>query len=131
MSNQLHSRREFIARSAAAGIGIASATCLAAEEATADATKKIKDPEIRAGVAAAIQKNILPAAVETAYPGHFQIAADGSSYGGDATWPGLDSWQMAGAYLLLGRSRLAMDYFDFVWASQRKDGNVPFAIFPE
>ena len=24
-----------------------------------------------------------------------------------------------------------MDYFDFVRASQRKDGNVPFAIFPE
>ena len=36
-----------------------------------------------------------------------------------------------GRILLLGRSRLAIDYFDFVRASQRKDGNVPFAIFPE
>lgn len=92
---------------------------------------RIKNEEIRAGVEAAIEKNLLPAAVETAYPGHFLITADGSTYGGDATWPGLDSWQMAGAYLLLGRQRLVLDYFDYVRASQRKDGNVPFAIFPE
>jgi hypothetical protein len=131
MSDQFQSRREFIARSAAFGIGIASSTCLAAGEGTPEVLTKIKDPDIRAGVEAAIHKNILPAAVETAYPGHFQITANGGAYSGDATWPGLDSWQMAGAYLLLGHSRLAMDYFDFVRASQRKDGNIPFAIFPE
>ena len=33
---------------------------------------------------------------------------------GDATWPGLDSWQMAGAYLFLDRTRLVLDYFEFV-----------------
>ncbi|MFO0984504.1 MAG: hypothetical protein U1E76_22720 [Planctomycetota bacterium] len=91
--------------------------------------KRIGDVGIRAGVEAAIEKNLVPAAVEQAYPGHFNICADGGAYGGWATWPGLDSWQMAGAYLLLGRTRLVLDYFDFVRASQRKDGDIPFAIF--
>ena len=138
MDKGFHSRRRFLTRSSQLGLGLASlGTCgwfadhTRAAELSDNLVSKIKDPEIRAGVEAAIHKNILPAAVETAYAGHFQITADGSSYGGDATWPGLDSWQMAGAYLLLGRSRLARDYFDFVRASQRKDGNVPFAIFPE
>jgi hypothetical protein len=72
----------------------------------------------------------LPAATEKAYPGHFNVVADGSHYGGDHTWPGLDSWEMAGAYLLLGQRRLVRDYFDFVRASQRADGNIPFAIAP-
>jgi hypothetical protein len=89
----------------------------------------IADPEIRAGVEAAVFKNILPAATERDYPGYFNISADGAAFGG-ATWPGLDSWQMAGAYLLLGRTRLVLDYFEFVRASQRNDGNIPFAIFP-
>ena len=74
-------------------------------------------------------KNILPAATEKCYPGHFTITANGVDFGGDTTWPGLDSWQMGGAYLLLGRTRLVTDFFDFVRASQRKDGNIPFAIF--
>ena len=91
--------------------------------------RTIVDPEIRAGVEAAVFKNILPAATESDYPGYFNISADGAAFGG-ATWPGLDSWQMAGAYLLLGRTRLVLDYFEFVRASQRKDGNIPFAIFP-
>jgi hypothetical protein len=88
----------------------------------------ISDPEIKAGVEAAIMKNLLPAAVETAYPGYFLITADGKAFGDDATWPGLDSWQMAGAYLLLGRTRLVQDYFDFVKSSRRTNGDVPFAI---
>ncbi len=74
-------------------------------------------------------KNLIPAATERAYPGHFTINADGGGYGSDSTWPGLDSWQMIGPYLHLGRTRLVLDYFDFVRASQRKDGNIPFAIF--
>lgn len=88
----------------------------------------IADAEIRAGAEAAVFKNLFPAATEQYYPGYFNICADGRAYGG-ATWPGLDSWQMAGAYLLLGRTRLVLDYFEFVRASQRKDGNIPFAIF--
>ncbi len=135
MVNAFHSRREFFARSTAIGVGIASSGVfsqrLVAGESAAESVRKIKDAEIRGGVEAAIQKNILPALVETAYPGHFLITADGGTYGGDTTWPGLDSWQMAGAFLLLGRKRLVLDYFDYVRASQRKDGNVPFAIFPE
>lgn len=90
---------------------------------------EIKDPDIRSGLDAAVNKNLLPAATERFYPGHFTISADGEAFGADTTWPGLDSWQMAGAYLLLGRHRLVTDYFDFVRASQRKDGNIPFAIF--
>lgn len=85
---------------------------------------------IRTGVTAAFEKTLFPALRERAYPGHFSVTADGKSYGTENTWPGLDSWQMAGAFLLAGRRRVALDYFDFVEGSQRKDGNIPFAIFP-
>lgn len=91
--------------------------------------QRIADPEIRAGVEAAVDKNLLPAATERVYPGHFTINADGGGFGNDPTWPGLDSWQMIGPYLQLGRTRMVLDYFEFVRASQRKDGNIPFAIF--
>ncbi len=85
---------------------------------------------IRAGVTAAIRQTLKPAATEKAYPGHFTIVADGHWFGQENTWPGLDSWQMAGAYLLLGKTRLVWDYFDYVQASQRADGNIPYAIVP-
>ncbi len=91
--------------------------------------QRIKDSDIRNGVQQAVRRNLLPAATQDFYPGFFYICADGMSYGGGATWPGLDSWQMAGAYLLLGKTRLVTDYFDYVRSSQRKDGNIPFAIF--
>ena len=83
---------------------------------------------IRQGVTAAIKQTLEPAATERAYPGHFTIVADGHWFGQENTWPGLDSWQMAGAYLLLGRTQLVRDYFDYVQASQRADGNIPYAI---
>ena len=85
---------------------------------------------ILTGTKAALDKSLFPALRELAYPGHFVVVADGGGYGAENTWPGLDSWQMAGAYLLAGRQREVLDYFDFVEASQRKDGNIPFAIFP-
>lgn len=134
------SRRYFLLRSGTAFIGLAAGArlgmlpeSLRADESSAagpDFLNGIIDPEVRAGLDAAINKNLIPAATEQAYPGHFNISADGVAYGGNTTWPGLDSWQMAGAYLLLGRTRLVLDYFDFVQASQRGDGNIPFAIFP-
>ncbi|MFI5381950.1 MAG: hypothetical protein ACHRHE_21855 [Tepidisphaerales bacterium] len=134
------SRREVLAHSAAASLAFACGAgsvllphSLQAADVNAEYSellRSIVDPEIRDGVEAAILKNVIPSATEKAYPGHFTITADGGAYGGDTTWPGLDSWQMAGAYLLLGRTRLVLDYFDFVRASQRKDGNIPFAIFP-
>ncbi len=62
---------------------------------------------------AAVFKNLVPAATERVYPGHFTINADGGGYGGDTTWPGLHSWQMVGAYPQLGRTRLVLDYLDF------------------
>ncbi len=133
------SRRLFLKRSGAAGLGLASLgglqpgpLWLRAAEAPAnepDWVRRIGDPEIRAGVEAAVFKNLIPAATERVYPGHFTINADGGGYGSDSTWPGLDSWQMIGPYLQLERTRLVLDYFDFVRASQRKDGNIPFAIF--
>ncbi len=89
----------------------------------------IIDPDVGNGVTAAIKLNMIPSAAQKVYPGHFYINADGGGYGSDATWPGLDSWQMAGAYLLIGKTQIVLDYFDFVCASQRKDGNIPFAIF--
>jgi hypothetical protein len=134
------SRRGFLVRSGAVGIGLAAAGWrlspgrLWAEQGVADwsaTIRKIADPEIRAGLEAAIVKNLIPPATEIYYPGHFNITANGRDFGGDSTWPGLDSWQMAGAYLLLGRTRMVCDYFDFVRASQRKDGNIPFAVFSE
>jgi hypothetical protein len=134
-----YSRRVFFVRSGNAGMGLASAAglawlppCFQAADSHPDGAavvRRIADAEIRAGVEAAIAKNLIPAATERVYPGHFTISADGAAYGGDTTWPGLDSWQMAGAYLRLGRARLVLDYFEFVRASQRKDGNIPFAIF--
>ncbi len=132
------SRRSFVIHTGAAGVGLALAArnLLAgappADQQPADPSRLIAgiaDPAIRAGMEAAVLKNMIPAAVETDYPGYFWISADGRAYG-NATWPGLDSWQMAGAYLLLGRTRMVLDYFDFVRASQRKDGHIPFAIFP-
>lgn len=93
-------------------------------------TARIADPLIQEGVEAAITNTLYPAAVQKVYPGHFTVTADGKHFGTENTWPGLDSWEMAGAYLLLGEKRLVLDYFDFVQASQRSDGNVPFAIFP-
>jgi hypothetical protein len=132
------SRRSFLMCTSAVGLGLtlASKDLLAAEPPPnakhADPARMIAgvaDPTIRAGLEAAIVKNMIPAAVETDYPGYFWISADGQAYG-NATWPGLDSWQMAGAYLLLGRTRMVLDYFDFARASQRKDGHIPFAILP-
>jgi len=133
------SRRSFLVHTGAVGVGLtlAGGANLLAEEppakkSPADPSRTISgiaDPVIRAGMEAAIMKNMIPAAVETDYPGYFWISADGRAYG-NATWPGLDSWQMAGAYLLMGRTRMVLDYFDFARASQRKDGHIPFAIFP-
>src|SRR5438876_495986 len=144
MNSNSCSRRELLRRTwtgsgliCAAGLGLLPDSVRAADSRPAESPldvaellRRIADPEIRAGVEAAIRKNLLAAATERQYPGHFTINADGSGYGPDSTWPGLDSWQMAGAYLLLGRTRLVLDYFEFVRASQRKDGNIPFAIFP-
>ncbi len=132
------SRRSFALRAGAAGVGLVWAgRRLFARQSPADQPPpdpsrmfaRIADPTIRAGMEAAILKNMIPVAVETDYPGYFWISADGRAYG-NATWPGLDSWQMAGAYLLMGRTRMVLDYFDFVRASQRNDGHIPFAIFP-
>jgi hypothetical protein len=135
------SRRRFLVQSGTAGVGLAAAAGFGgmprwlqpadSQPDGAAVLRAIKDAEIRAGVEAAIAKNLLPAATERVYPGHFTIAADGVAYGAEYTWPGLDSWQMAGAYLLLGRTRMVLDYFEFVRASQRKDGNIPFAIFDD
>jgi len=135
----LYSRRLFLKRSSAAGLWLASAaglqipahalTVSKGSDKPAEWFGRIADPGIRAGVRAAVFKNLIPAATERAYPGHFTINADGGGYGSDSTWPGLDSWQMIGPYLQLGRTRLVLDYFDFVRASQRKDGHIPFAIF--
>ena len=106
---------------------------LRADEASPNVSSLVRgiaDPEIRAGVEAAIVKNLIPAIKEDIYPGHFLVDVGGKAYGCDSLWPGLDWWQTAGAYLLLGRTRLVLDCFEFVRASQRKDGNVPFAILP-
>ena len=90
----------------------------------------IADPLIRTGVVAAVERTLRPAMARPAYPGHFTVTVDGRQFGSETTWPGLDSWEMAGAYLLLGYRELVRDYFEFVRTAQRDDGNVPFAIFP-
>jgi len=91
---------------------------------------KIRDARIREGMEVAIGKNLLPAHTGKAYPGHYCIVADGGHFGAENTWPGLDSWQMAGAYILMGGIDAAKSLFDFVMASQRANGDIPFAIFP-
>jgi hypothetical protein len=133
------SRRAFLGQSSAClglltGLAwnVADDPISAAEPLPADDAwvRSIADAEIRTGVEAAIRGNVLAAISEQLYPGQFTITADGAAFGNDTTWPGLDSWQMTGAYLLLGRTRLVLDYFEFVRASQRQDGQIPFAIFP-
>ena len=108
------SRRHFLTRCGSHGLGLASLavatpvpTWVSASETPVRPTEWIRsivDPEIRAGVEAAVFKNLLPAATERVYPGHFTINADGGRFGTDTTWPGLDSWQMIGPYLHLGRT---------------------------
>jgi hypothetical protein len=110
------SRRLFLKRSGAASLGLTSLAGLQLPSSPVRATEAraneadwahgIVDPEIRAGMEAAVFKNLIPAATERVYPGHFTINADGGGYGGDTTWPGLDSWQMVGPYLQLGRTLL-------------------------
>lgn len=79
------------------------------------------------GTRAALERTLYAALRERAYPGQFTVTADAGKYG-ESTWAGQDNWAMAGAYLLAGRHREVLDYFDFVQASQRKDGNIPFVI---
>src|SRR3974390_1040622 len=77
------SRRIFLKSSSATCLGWASlaglqsmAGWLRAGEASARESalvRRIADPDIRAGVEAAVFKNLLPAATERAYPGHFTI----------------------------------------------------------
>jgi hypothetical protein len=72
------SRRAFIARSGAAGLGFAAvgglgvgARCLEAAEPSRDGAElvsRIKDGEIRVGVEVAIRKNLMSAAGEAQYP---------------------------------------------------------------
>jgi hypothetical protein len=119
------SRRKFIKSTSVAGLSLAGATGCG----TTALTPGTESALIIKGTNAALEKSLVPALLELAYPGHFTIAAEGRTYGKESTWPGLDSWQMAGAYLLAGRHREMLDYFDFIQASQRQDGNVPFAIF--
>jgi hypothetical protein len=122
-------RRKFIKSSSAATLlALTGAGChsTAPRAETLSAEQEL----ILIGTKAALEKSLYPALQENVYPGHFMVVADGGGYGAENTWPGLDSWQMAGAYLLVGKTRVALNYFDFVQASQRKDGNIPFAIFP-
>jgi len=51
---------------------------------------RITDPMVRAGMTSAVNLNLVPAATERVYPGHFCINADGGSYGSDTTWPGIE-----------------------------------------
>lgn len=126
------SRRTFLAQCASTTAALSLAP-LAFPQTTAPTTTpsvpQIKDPDIRRALHSAVHDNLLPAATQRQYPGHFTITSDGVAYGSDSTWPGLDSWQMAGAYLLLNQTQIVLDYFEFVRASQRADGNIPFAIF--
>ena len=92
---------------------------------------EIKDITIRQALEHAIEDHLLTAMRHAAYFGHFSVTSDGGHFGSQNTWPGLDSWEMAGAFLLLGKTQEVLSYFDYVRASQRDDGNVPFAIVPE
>ena len=113
-------RRKYLA---SLGGGVGSAAAFPAQPALSQESQLIVE-----AVKAALEKNLRAALLERAYPGQFTITADAGKYG-ESTWAGLDSWQMAGAYVLAGKRRVVQDYFDFVQASQRKDGNIPFVIY--
>jgi len=95
-----------------------------------DKIDSIKNDEIRTAVRHAVFVNLLPALTDSAYKGQFSVTCDGGGFGRENIWPGLDSWEIAGAYLLLNKTNEVLLYFDFVEAFQRSDGNIPFAIFP-
>jgi hypothetical protein len=127
-------RRAFLNNTIQAGVGAATIFSLAGcrspiasspKPISSDADRKL----IREAFHVATEKYLYPSLLDRIYPGHFIVAPDGG-FGTENTWPGLDGWQMAGAFLLLGKTRVVLDYFDFVEASQRSDGNIPFAIFP-
>jgi len=72
-------------KSAFIGLLMFAPTCFAAALAAKspqELAPSIADAEIRAGVEAAVFKNILPAATEQDYPGYFNICADRQAYGG-------------------------------------------------
>ncbi|MDB6123568.1 MAG: hypothetical protein JWQ71_2561 [Pedosphaera sp.] len=124
-------RRQFIKNSTAATLWtLTGAGCATTTHTSANKPLSADQELILAGTKGALEKSLYPALRERAYPGHFMVTVDGGTYGSENTWPGLDSWEIAGAFLLTGRRREVLDYFDFVQASQRKDGNIPFAIFP-
>ena len=126
-------RRTFVQRSSLIGAGtiLGLATgCASPKSAGKVVAPKLGESDlIVAAVKGGLERSLYPVLHEQAYPGHFMVTADGG-YGAENTWPGLDAWQSAGAYLLVGKVREVLDYFDFVQASQRSDGNIPFAIFP-
>ena len=120
------SRRDFLQSVGASAASLTFEMLAAQHKLIGESTLTHQDDEtIKMGLHAAIDKSLNPAMRQRAYPGHLIEAG----YGDDNTWPGLDSWEMAGAYLLLGRHREILDTFDFIQASQRPDGNIPVAIF--
>lgn len=129
-SRRRMTRREFVEGAAAGSLGIAAGTARSRACGAGDDGRAEEQDLIRRGAAAALEKSLRPALRERAYPGHFTVTADGVHFGAENTWPGLDAWEMAGAYLLAGHTRAVLDSFDFIQASQRHDGNIPFAIFP-
>jgi hypothetical protein len=127
-------RRAFLNKTFRASVAVVAASSASGcKSLVASSSKSVSSDAaaelIREAFHVATEKYLYPSLLDRIYPGHFVVAPDGG-YGMENTWPGLDGWQMAGAYLSLGKTRVALDYFDFVEASQRRDGNIPFAIFP-
>ncbi|MCL2641336.1 MAG: hypothetical protein FWD53_10855 [Phycisphaerales bacterium] len=94
-----------------------------------DVLSKIKDDEIRTALRNAIEITLFPALTNHSYKGQFAVVCDGSHFGKENSYPGLDAWEITNAYLLLGKTQEVRLHFDYVQASQRADGNIPFAIF--
>src|SRR5215218_1286548 len=107
-------RRQFIKNSTVAALGTLSGLGCATTRTATNKPLSADQGLILAGTKGALEKSLYPALRERAYPGHFMVTVDGGTYGSENTWPGLDSWEIAGAFLLTGRRREVLDYFDFV-----------------
>jgi len=86
------SRRDFLQSVGASAAGLTFEMLAAQRKLIGESPHAPDDETITMGLHAAIDKSLNPAMRQRAYPGHLIEAG----YGDDNTWPGLDSWEMAG-----------------------------------
>ena len=78
----------------------------------------------------ASSQNVLAAVNADIFFGYFSVCADGIGFGYANSYPSLDGHQMSDALLWLGQVDVVKANWEYVKTFQRKDGELPLAIFP-